>query len=182
MGRDSPWNCKYCGNGHKRGREQCPAHGRACRACGIANHFAKVCQASSKSDKIKKVNVLEDAEQREGDSDTEDRLFLATEYISTVNSPGQKWFVHLCLNNEGQACQLDIGSTCNVMSSKIKEKLSPGTVLHPSKTKLNLYSREIMPSLGTFYTECAIRGEKHNLLKPRKSLFSLGPHSNAWAS
>ena len=39
-------------------------------------HFAEVCQASSKTEINKK--VLEDVKQGEGDSDTDDRLFLAT--------------------------------------------------------------------------------------------------------
>ena len=59
-GRDLQFAWKYCGNTHKRGREQCPAYGKTCRVCGVANHFAKVCQASNK---IRKVNVLEDVEQ-----------------------------------------------------------------------------------------------------------------------
>lgn len=52
--RETQWSCKYCGGSHKRGREQCPAYGKTCRICGISNHFAKVCQAGSRSDKIKK--------------------------------------------------------------------------------------------------------------------------------
>ena len=84
--------------------------------------------------------MLEDIEQ--GDTDTDD-IFLATECISNVKSKGLKWFVHLRLNKKKQACQIDTGATCNVMSSKIKEKLSPETALHPSTTKLKLYSGEM---------------------------------------
>ena len=157
-GRDIQQACKYCGNSHKRGREQCPAYGKACRSCGISNHFSKVCQASSKT---KKVNALEDVEQ--GDTDTDD-MFLATECISNIKSKGLKWFVHLRLNKKKQACQLDTGATCNVMSRKIKEKLSPRTALQQSTTKLKLYSGETMLSQGRFHTECVIRGKKHDLV------------------
>ena len=98
-----------------------------------------------------------------GDTDTDD-MFLATECISNVKSKGLKWFVHLRLNRKKQACQLDTGATCNVMSSKIKEKLSPGTALHPSTTKLKLYSGVTMLSQGRFHTDCVVRGEKHGLV------------------
>lgn len=149
--------CKYCGNNHKRGREQCPAYGKTCRACGISNHFAKVCLGS----KTKKVNVMTESDKN--DTDTDD-MFLATECVSSINTKGLKWFVHLRLNNKRQACQLDTGATCNVMSSKIKEKLSPGTVLQPSTTRLKLYSGETMQSQGRFHIDCVIRGEKHSLI------------------
>lgn len=162
--REPQWSCKYCGGGHKRGREQCPAYGKTCRICGIPNHFAKVCQAGSRSDKIKKVNLLEDDDQRKEDSDTDDRLFQVTECVNTAKAQqGRKWFVNLSLNKKRQQCQLDTGSTCNVMGRKIKEKLSPRAALHPSTARLKLYSGGIMPSLGKFHTECVIRGEKHNL-------------------
>ncbi|KAJ8371257.1 hypothetical protein SKAU_G00112850 [Synaphobranchus kaupii] len=162
--REPQWSCKYCGGSHKQGREQCPAYGKTCRICGISNHFAKVCQAGSKSDKIKKVNVLEDDERREEDSDSEDRLFQVDECVNTAKAQqGRKWFVNLRLNEQRQQCQLDTGSTCNVVGRKIKEKLSPRAALGPSTAKLKLYSGEIMPSLGKFHTECVVRGEKHNL-------------------
>ena len=89
--------------------------------------------------------MLEDVEQ--GDTDTDD-MFLATECISSFKSKGLKWFVHLRLNKKKQACQLDTGATGNVMSSKFTEKLSPGTALHPSTTKLKL-----------FWGEYAVTGE-----------------------
>ncbi len=151
--------CRYCGNSHKRGREQCPAYGKTCRACGVPNHFAKVCQAS----KTRKINVMDESEQH--DTDTDD-MFLASECVSSMNSKGLKWFVHLRLNKKRQACQLDTGATCNVMGSKIKEKLSPGTALQPSTTRLKLYSGETMRSQGRFHTDCVIRGESRSLSFP----------------
>lgn len=143
--REPQWSCKYCGGSHKQGREQCLAE--TCRICGISNHFAKVCQAGSRSDKIKKVNVLEDDEQREEDSDPDCyRLFQVTKGVNTAEAQqGRKWFVNLCLNKKRQQWQLDTGSTCNVMGHKIKEKLSPRAALRPSIARLKLYSGEIMP-------------------------------------
>ena len=125
----------------------------SCQVCGVTN---QVCQASSKT---KKVNVLEDVEQ--GDTDTDD-MFLATDCISNVKSKGLKWFVHLRLNKKKQACQLDTGATCNMMSSKIKEKLSPGTPKH-NQAETIFWGNYLMLSQGRFHTDCVIRGEKHGL-------------------
>ncbi|XP_034058782.1 uncharacterized protein K02A2.6-like [Gymnodraco acuticeps] len=162
--REQQWTCKYCGNGHKRGREQCPAYGKTCRACGVSNHFAKVCQASSRAEKTRKVNVVEDVQQTEGDSDTSENLYNVTEYVGNVKAPGRKWFVHLHLNKKRQLCQLDTGATCNVMGRQFKEKLSPKTALQPTRTRLKLYSDTYMPSLGKFHTDCVVRGKIHRLV------------------
>jgi hypothetical protein len=38
-----------CGNsGGVHARQQCPAYGKQCRACGKLNHFQKVCRSSKK--------------------------------------------------------------------------------------------------------------------------------------
>lgn len=139
-GRDPQWNCKYCRNSHNRGRELCPAYGKTCHTCSVSNHFAKVCQASSKNGKIKKVYVLEDAEQREDQLDSKtEKLYQITEYINTEKSQECKWFVHLRMNGKRQLCQLDTGLTCNVMGYKIKQRLSPRSALKPSNARLKLY-------------------------------------------
>lgn len=85
------------------------------------------------------------------------------ESIGAVHSRGKKWFVTLRLHNKQQQCQLDSGATCNVMSYKDKINLAPDTHLLPSDTRLKLYSGELMSSMGTFETECVIRGRKHKL-------------------
>lgn len=47
---DSPSACRYCGISPGRGKEQCPAYGKACKACGTANHFARVCIKSKRTE------------------------------------------------------------------------------------------------------------------------------------
>ena len=48
--------CHYCGTNHPKDREQCPAFGVTCKACGRRNHFARVCKASGASAE-KKIRV-----------------------------------------------------------------------------------------------------------------------------
>ena len=47
--------CRYCGNRHTRGSENCPAYGKVCSNCKKDNHFERVCQSSAelKSNKAK---------------------------------------------------------------------------------------------------------------------------------
>lgn len=156
--------CKYCGGGHKKGREQCPAYGKTCRSCGVLNHFAKVCRARQRPDRSGRVNAITDETQDEQAPYSEGRLFAAEEHSDTVKSPGPRWFVNLTLNKRKQACQLDSGATCNVMSRIIKEKLDPESPLQPSTTRLKLYSGATMFSLGRFHTECTVNGTKHKLV------------------
>ena len=37
-------SCKRCGTKHEMGK--CPAHGKTCHKCGLANHFAKFCRST----------------------------------------------------------------------------------------------------------------------------------------
>ncbi len=128
------------------------------------NHFAKVCRARQRTDRAGRVNVMMDDVQEEQGPYSEGRLFTAEECIDTIKSPGPRWFVNLTLNKKKQACQLDTGATCNVMSRIIKEKLDPESPLQPSATRLKLYSGATMPSLGRFHTEYTVKGTKHKLV------------------
>ena len=44
---DSKKQCRYCGNRHRRGSENCPAFGKVCYNCKKDNHFSRVCQSSA---------------------------------------------------------------------------------------------------------------------------------------
>ena len=52
--------------------------------------------------------------------------------------------------------------SCNVMSCKIKERLSLRTAKHPSWNKLELNPGDRMESLGTSHTACYIWGREPN--------------------
>ncbi|RXN31866.1 Retrovirus-related Pol poly from transposon [Labeo rohita] len=150
------------GRSHKRQRTA-PRMGRR-RSCGVLNHFAKVCRARQRAYSSGRVNVVMDDARDEQAPYSESRLFTAKECIDTVRCPGPRWFVNLTINKQKQACQLDTGATCNVISRIIKEKLDYECPLQPSATKLKLYSGATMPSLGRFHTECTVKGTKHKLI------------------
>ena len=57
-----PTICPICGYGWSPfHRQKCPARGRNCKNCGIANHFAKVCRKTKEPNKPKpRVNYVDD--------------------------------------------------------------------------------------------------------------------------
>ena len=58
-----PTICPNCGFGWSPShRQKCPARGKNCKKCGIANHFAKVCRKSKEPIKPKpRVNYVDDS-------------------------------------------------------------------------------------------------------------------------
>ena len=38
--------CKFCGGHHRQGRDNCPAYGTICQACGRPDHWKAVCKAT----------------------------------------------------------------------------------------------------------------------------------------
>ena len=58
-----PTICPNCGYGWTPShRQNCPARGKSCENCGIANHFAKVCRKSKQPSKPKpRVNFVDDS-------------------------------------------------------------------------------------------------------------------------
>jgi len=51
--------CKCCSGKHQMGKQNCPAFGKRCSACGIMNHFTSQCLAKAK------VNVVETERKRQ---------------------------------------------------------------------------------------------------------------------
>lgn len=153
--------CRYCGAQHGRGREQCPAYGKVCKACGTPNHFARVCMKTKGLNAPAHVHSMDNPILTQ-DTESGDDLFT-TECIGAVGPKGKKWFAALMLNGTKQRCQLDSGATCDVMSLKDKMRIAPREKLMPSSTKLKLYSGQLMTSLGLFVTECVVRDHKYTL-------------------
>ena len=58
-----PTICPNCGYGWTPShRQNCPARGKSCKNCGVANHFAEVCRKSKQSSKPKpRVNYVDDS-------------------------------------------------------------------------------------------------------------------------
>lgn len=150
--------CHYCGTVH--GKANCPAYGVICKACGKRNHFARVCKQGQRKPQL---NLVED---REGEDDNDSMLYLS--HINFMQANRNKWFIHLKLapHNDDMLhydpshiikCQLDTGSTVNVIGYRDLQRLlqDGNPPLSQSKTTLKLYDGTLIQPKG----ECSLKAE-----------------------
>ena len=90
--------------------------------------------------------------------------------MGAVKSTGKKWFATLDLNIERMparsvTCQMDCGSTCNILSfmeyCKIAQDGNPD--LQKSNAKLRLYDGSTMVPMGTCTLHCIHKGKNYAL-------------------
>lgn len=139
--------CKQCGRNQKHAKkEHCPAFGKKCRACDKMNHFAAVCFSR------KKVHQIEGEEDLSSDENC-----LKVETISLVESKSKQWFANINFLPRGKekyetqlSCQLDTGSTCNVISANDLSVITQigEPPLKKSSVKLKLFGGTTMNPLG----------------------------------
>ncbi|XP_062619910.1 uncharacterized protein K02A2.6-like [Saccostrea cucullata] len=177
--------CKYCGGNHARDKTACPAYGKKCSKCDKMNHFAKVCKQTSRSYSKKTDNraserkpgrrrvhlVGEDNSDSEDDTYSEDSAFKVTHSIGSVQSLGKQWFVNMKMklaeqkNVTEMKCQIDTGSTCNLISYKdfcaIAQYGDPP--MQKSNSKLTLYDGSRMKPLGQAIVNCEQNGKQYKL-------------------
>ena len=138
--------CKYCGGKHARSRNKCPAYGQICSICNKRNHFSSVCQSSSK-------NVCQLDIDDSSDSES---------CYSVKTTRGKKWFTKVTMTMDDATCQdvicqLDSGSTCNVLGFKqyciLTQNDSPP--LKPARKALRLYGGTSKLQVWELSTLCA---------------------------
>ena len=68
--------CQYCETEHPAIKEQCPAWGKSCLACGVRSHFAQVCRKAKRNN----IHAMKehDSENTENDDDND------IEYVTSV--------------------------------------------------------------------------------------------------
>ncbi|XP_059840250.1 uncharacterized protein LOC132401918 [Hypanus sabinus] len=103
--------CKYCGTEHVRDKQQCPAYGQA---CGIRNHFAKVC----KQKPVHRVEAQSD-DQTDSDSSTKfiDNVILVANSLKTKDDV----FAQMLINGKPIDFQDHSRSSINILPRKYLE-------------------------------------------------------------
>ena len=91
--------CRYCGGGHERKREACPAWKQTCSKCKKQNHFAAVC----KSSKVVAGLAV--------DSDDETILAIQSSQPSSIHT-------FLTVNGKSVKFQVDSGAAVDVIPAK----------------------------------------------------------------
>ena len=115
--------CKFCDKSHPRGK--CPAYGKICSNCKKKNHF-KVCCPNKK-------NVHEIEESFDEQSSDEYEFFVDTIKVENpislnvdeIKNENSYWMISISSNGTPISYKIDTGAECNVLPSKIFEKLKP---------------------------------------------------------
>ena len=129
-------SCMRCGQQH--GKSTCPAFGKTCNACGKRNHFAAVCRQAKPQAQPRDAtvryrpvrNIAEDTAMVSIDDESDAYYFEEIRSMSNLQKQSSRWVVPLTLRPaddentrflpdcgyETVECQLDSGSTCEVMT------------------------------------------------------------------
>lgn len=152
--KKADFRCKYCGGKHERGREKCPAYKQVCGKCNKKNHFASVCLSSNST-------VLQLDDETDDSCDSSDCEACYT--VKTTH--GKQWFakVNMAIDDatrQDVICQLDSGSTCNILGFRQYCILTQNgcPLLKPTAKALRLYGgKSKLEPLGTVDITCSVQ-------------------------
>ena len=164
-GSKKTWKCKFCGQARWHSKPtDCPAYGQQCRICKMMNHFSKVCL--SRKDSRGTVHFAEEA--KVDDYDSEESI-LKIEEISAIKGHGKQMTssITLLVDDDEEVllvCQLDTGSTCNVISyTDLVQLLQDGNPpLNVTKSKLELFDGTFMQPVGVTTLTVVRRGKQYD--------------------
>ena len=134
--KDKP--CVSCGRKHRKGRTNCAAWGRVCRACGKKNPFTSQCSAREKTHNI----------EVEDESSGEEFLYCVTmkpAVTETVNSI-LEWEIYakMLINEKPVKFHIDCGATVNVLTSKYVNKDN----IQPMQRVLQMWNKTALKPEG----------------------------------
>ena len=165
-GSKKTWKCKFCGQAKWHSKPtDCPAYGQQCRFCKKMNHFSKVCL--SRKDSHGTVHFAEEAKVEDYDSE---ESILTIEEISAIKGHGKQMTSSITFLVDGDEkvpliCQLDTGSTCNVISyTDVGQLLQDGNPpLDMTKSKLKLFDGTFIQPVGVTTLTVERRGKHYDL-------------------
>jgi hypothetical protein len=170
--------CNYCGSSHKP--RSCPAYGAKCNKCGKQNHFSKVCKSTdmykaspkklqSSYRKRETTYAIDESDEETSDEEYEPTI-QAIDEISTLSTQSKldKWTVPIqMIDYDGESwqvkCQIDTGSSCNVMSKKNAKKITGSDAFNKTATKLRLYDGTMLKPIGKIVIPCDYKRQSATL-------------------
>jgi hypothetical protein len=170
-------NCKYCGGSHQP--RACPAFGKKCNKCFKQNHFERVCSLN-KPQQAAEVTVEQANEQNyvseyyigaqefQADAISADSEIVyldgfSVESCLNVSNIQNEWLLDFDVNGRIMNAKIDTGAQTNVISSAELKRVSPNSVIKPSRSRLTAYSGLVLPVLGVSEVEVAFKGQRHTL-------------------
>lgn len=157
--------CNYCGNYHEWRKELCPAYGKSCGKCGLANHFAKVCkQGLNNANNNNKFRHTKFVSQEEDDDSCEENLWQ----IDSHRREARKKFLTvlnflIADDIKELKCQLDTGAECNVLNYNDYKFLCGNEKLERSRMQLRCYGGKMLKPLGKKILTAIHNGQLYDL-------------------
>ncbi|UYV76658.1 K02A2.6-like [Cordylochernes scorpioides] len=166
-------NCRYCGSNHSKA--PCSAYGKICTWCNRKKYFSKVCRFRIQKPKQMDVRAIQ-----EQDESSDEAVLQLRRHYAAGNIKKHKWMVKLLFETANKTvpleCQLDSGSTCNIMSlddyrwvmqersnnldiSNARLENFGGVILKPVESIINKYE-DAFKGLGMLPKEYYIEIEK----------------------
>ena len=173
-----PNTCPWCGDTpHSKGKENCPAKGKQCYACGRWDHLGKVClhpkpnwrenRGQSKDSHTPRRPQADSVRFTEAEAEPAqiDNFCVDTIYSHAVNHHrrGKKYFAFLEVKATPQLptatikFQIDSGATCNVLPHRYLEQLGRPP-LESSTSIMNMYNNNRVQPLGLLHLACHKNG------------------------
>ena len=135
--------CKYCGNKHVFDKTVCPAYGKQCNACGLPDHYAKMCKQKTKKPKkqgVKAVNVNDE------DSDSSTEYINLVSVNSVANTPPEL-YADMIINDKAVTFQLDNGAEVNILPKQYVDT-ETGKLIEHDNTTLQMWNKSTMAMHG----------------------------------
>ena len=174
--------CGYCGNRHLPGAVNCPAYGETCRTCKT-NHFSEECRQrivqelaqawaphrTSASHGESRMHFIGESDIEE-ETETNENAYGVELVNSDNQNRNKRWLVNLDLKAKTErssvstCCQLDSGSTCNVMTDGCYKRIAIGTPMDKTDVKLRFYDGSMKPALGQCKLKCFHNNEEFTLI------------------
>ena len=141
--------CYRCGGFH--GSSDCRFKDAVCHYCKKRGHIARVCRARGKRRDGGKVQVIDEDEV--DDADSEPLVIKAVEEENSKRLSGKPITIAVVVNDRELTMELDTGAAVSIMSEQTLQRLFPQAPLKQTRVLLRTYSGEPLKVLGELRAE-----------------------------
>ena len=146
--------CDYCGQKHKKGRDNCAAWGQTCNTCGKRNHFSKMCR------KEKAHQVCDQTDDDASDVEFMYTVTVKPETLETVSAvtetKNKEIYANMLIDRKRVWFHINCSATANV----IPRKYITAKEITPTERVLQMWNKTELRPQGT--CRMTIKNPKNN--------------------
>lgn len=156
-GQSRPDECRRCGRRHLE--STCPARGWTCYTCQRVGHTSKMC---SRRRRVKQVEESVASEDSFSDEE-KDVSEYGINKVCVIGKVDQPLLISLCVNGKVIDMEIDCGSACSIISSKLYTQYFKRVPLVKSNVKLRSVVGEPIPVQGKISVSVRTMKATHQL-------------------